>query len=101
MANFVHFNMPHGTDYLDPQLTAEDAWDVSAYVLSHPRPQKAGLDKDFPDLLLKPVDTPYPPYADGFSLGAAQSRTVRADPRRDPEVAAGKEHQVIANPEFC
>jgi thiosulfate dehydrogenase len=67
MANFVHFNMPHGADYLDPQLTAEDAWDVSAYVLSHPRPQKAGLGKDFPDLLLKPVDTPYPPYADGFS----------------------------------
>ena len=67
MANFAHFNMPHGTDYLNPRLTAEDAWDVSAYVLSHPRPQKAELDKDFPDLLLKPVDTPYPPYADGFS----------------------------------
>jgi thiosulfate dehydrogenase len=68
MANFGHFNMPHGTDYLDPQLSVEDAWDVSAYVLSHPRPQKAGLDKDFPDLLLKPVDAPYPPYADGFTV---------------------------------
>ena len=67
MANFVHFNMPHGADYLNPQLAPEDAWDVSAYVLSHPRPQKAGLDKDFTDLLQKPVDTPYPPYADGFS----------------------------------
>ena len=67
MANFVHFNMPHGTDYLDTRLTVEQAWDVSAYVLSQPRPQKAGLDKDFPDLLTKPVDTPYPPYADKFS----------------------------------
>lgn len=67
MANFVHFNMPHGTDYLDVRLTVEQAWDVSAYVLSQPRPQKAGLDKDFPDLLAKPADTPYPPYADGFS----------------------------------
>jgi thiosulfate dehydrogenase len=28
--------------------------------------QKAGLDKDFPDLLTKPVDAPYGPYADGF-----------------------------------
>ena len=31
------------------------------------RPRKAGLDKDFPNLLEKPVDTPYGPYADGFS----------------------------------
>jgi len=67
MANFVHFNMPHGTDYLDPRLTVEQAWDVAAYVLSQPRPLKAGLDKDFPDLLTKPVDAPYPPYADKFS----------------------------------
>jgi thiosulfate dehydrogenase len=67
LANFVHFNMPHGTDYLDPQLSIEDAWDVAAYVLSHPRPHKAGLDKDFPDLLLKPVDAPYGPYAGKFS----------------------------------
>lgn len=33
-ANFVHFNMPHGTDYLNPQLTVEQAWDVAAYDLS-------------------------------------------------------------------
>jgi thiosulfate dehydrogenase len=66
-ANFVHFNMPHGADYLNPQLTIEQAWDVAAYVLSQPRPQRAGLAKDFPDLLNKPVDAPYGPYADGFS----------------------------------
>jgi len=66
-ANFVHFNMPHGADYLNPQLTIEQAWDVAAYVLSQPRPQRAGLAKDFPDLLSKPVDAPYGPYADGFS----------------------------------
>jgi thiosulfate dehydrogenase len=67
LANFVHFNMPHGADYLNPQLTIEQAWDVAAYVLSQPRPQRAGLSKDFPDLLNKPVDAPYGPYADGFS----------------------------------
>jgi len=66
-ANFVHFNMPHGADYLNPQLTVEQAWDVAAYVLSQPRPNRAGLAKDFPDLLNKPVDAPYGPYADGFS----------------------------------
>jgi thiosulfate dehydrogenase len=66
-ANFLHFNMPHGTDYVNPLLTVEEAWDVAAYMLAQPRPQKSGLDKDFPDLLSKPVDTPYGPYADGFS----------------------------------
>jgi thiosulfate dehydrogenase len=66
-ANFIHFNMPHGVDYLNPQLSPEQAWDIAAYVVSQPRPRKAGLDKDFPDLLEKPVDAPYGPYADGFS----------------------------------
>jgi len=66
-ANFIHFNMPHGVDYLNPQLSPEQAWDIAAYVLSQPRPHKAGLDKDFPDLLEKPVDAPYGPYSDGFS----------------------------------
>ena len=66
-ANFLHFNMPHGVDYLNPQLSPEQSWDIAAYVLSQPRPHKAGLDKDFPDLLEKPVDAPYGPYADGFS----------------------------------
>jgi thiosulfate dehydrogenase len=66
-ANFVHFNMPHGADYLNPQLSVEDAWDVAAYVISQPRPHKQGLERDYPELLQKPVDTPYGPYADGFS----------------------------------
>jgi thiosulfate dehydrogenase len=69
LANFVHFNMPHGADYLNPQISTEEAWDVAAYVESQSRPQKSGLDRDFPDLLEKPVDTPYGPYADGFSEG--------------------------------
>ena len=67
MANFAHFNMPHGVDYLDARLTPEQSWDVAAYVVSQPRPKLPGLEKDFPDLLEKPVDAPYGPYADGFS----------------------------------
>lgn len=67
IANFVHFNMPNGTSYTDPRVSQQDAWDVGAYVISQPRPKRAGLDKDFPDRLAKPVDIPYGPYADGFS----------------------------------
>jgi thiosulfate dehydrogenase len=67
LANFIHFNMPHGVDYLDTQIGVDDAWDIAAYVLSHPRPHLAGLDHDFPNLLAKPVDAAYGPYADHFS----------------------------------
>jgi thiosulfate dehydrogenase len=35
-------------------------------MISQPRPEKAALDKDYPDFLTKPVDAPYGPYADGF-----------------------------------
>lgn len=66
-ANFVHFNMPNGTSYTRPRLSQQEAWDVAAFVVSQPRPVYPGLDKDFPNLLNKPVDTPYGPYADGFS----------------------------------
>jgi thiosulfate dehydrogenase len=66
-ANFLHSNMPHGADYLNPRLTGEQSWDLAAYIISQPRPVKAGLDKDFPDLANKPIDVPYGPYGDGFS----------------------------------
>jgi thiosulfate dehydrogenase len=68
LATFIHANMPHGTDYLDPQLSVEEAWDLAAYVESQERPHKDGLDHDFAKALLeKPVDAAYGPYADGFS----------------------------------
>jgi hypothetical protein len=40
---------------------------VTDWSLSQPRPRHAGLEHDFPDLLMKPVDAPYGPYADKFS----------------------------------
>jgi thiosulfate dehydrogenase len=36
------------------------------------RPIKTDLDIDFPDLLKKPVSTPYPPYKDPFSIDQHQ-----------------------------
>ena len=67
LANFLHSNMPHGADYRNPMLSDEEAWDVAAYVEQQARPHKAGLEHDFSsDLLDKPVDTAYGPYADGF-----------------------------------
>jgi thiosulfate dehydrogenase len=66
-ANFVHSDMPRGADYLNPLLSTSDAWDVAGFIVSQPRPHKQGLEKDFPDLARKPVDTPYGSYLDGFS----------------------------------
>jgi thiosulfate dehydrogenase len=65
-ANFVHSNMPNGATWQQPAVPNTDAWDVAAFVESQPRPHKAGLDRDFPNRLQKPIDTPYGPYADGF-----------------------------------
>ena len=67
IANFAHSNMPNGANWSQPLISPDDAWDAAAYVMSQPRPHKADLAADFPDRLTKPVDTPYGPYADGFS----------------------------------
>ncbi len=67
-AAFAKHNMPFGTTFDAPLLNDEEAYDVAGYINSQPRPHKADLDKDFPNRLQKPVDAPYGPYIDGFSL---------------------------------
>jgi thiosulfate dehydrogenase len=62
-AKFIKARMPLG----NPMLTDDEAFDVAAYMNSQPRPGAANLEKDYPDLARKPVDSPYPPYADPFS----------------------------------
>jgi thiosulfate dehydrogenase len=67
-AAYARHSMPIGTTYSAPVLKDEEAYDVAAYLISQERPEKTHLDKDFPIRLQKPIDTPYGPYADGFSL---------------------------------
>lgn len=65
-ASFVKNNMPFGlASHNSPQLTDEEAWDVAAFVLSQPRPEKI-FAEDWPKKETKPVDYPYGPYADNF-----------------------------------
>ena len=66
-AAFIKSNMPFGTTYGAPVLSDADAYDVAGFINSTERPQRANLDKDFPNRLQKPVDTAYGPYADDFS----------------------------------
>lgn len=64
-ASFIRTNMPLGAAHGQPQLTEEQAYDVAAFMLSHPRPEKANLDRDFPARWNKPVDAAFPPYVAG------------------------------------
>jgi thiosulfate dehydrogenase len=61
-ARFIKARMPFG----EADLTDDEAYDVAAYINSHPRPEMSGLENDYPNRADKPVDSPYPPYADPF-----------------------------------
>ena len=71
-AQFIKANMPFDDLYESQKLTDEEAYDVAGYINQMQRPTKPNLEVDFPDLLKKPVSTPYPPYADPFSLNQHQ-----------------------------
>lgn len=66
-ASFVKYNMPYGTNYHNTVLKDADAWDVAAYVNSQPRPH---MDQhlDWKNIAKKPVDFPFPPFSDTFSV---------------------------------
>lgn len=65
-AKYIKYNMPLGVAHENPQLSDEEAWDVSAYVLTQSRPHIA-VPNDWPDISKKPIDHPFGPYADVFS----------------------------------
>ena len=99
-ARFIKHNMPQGTTHLAPVLSDDEAYDVAAYVLSKPRPVKAGLERDFPARWNKPIDAAFPPYVDGapadqhrfgpypplmdLAKQRAQARTAAAEAAKAP-----------------
>ncbi|MEZ5953253.1 MAG: c-type cytochrome [Hyphomonas sp.] len=66
-ASFIRANMPFGVSFEAPVLTEEEAFDIAAFINVQSRPEMTGLDRDYPDRTRKPVDAPFPPYADNFS----------------------------------
>jgi len=67
-AQFIKGNMPYGTTFDRPMLTDEEAYDVAGYINQKLRPTKPNREIDFPDLVKKPVSTPYGPYLDPFTV---------------------------------
>lgn len=65
-AKYVKYNMPQGTNYQNPMLSDEEAWDVAAFVVSRNRPH-INVPKDWPDISKKPIDHPFGPYIDSFT----------------------------------
>lgn len=67
-AAYIKANMPYAQATREnPKLTDEEALHVAGYINSFPRPEKSNKEADFPDRTLKPVSTPYGPWADDFS----------------------------------
>jgi thiosulfate dehydrogenase len=90
-AGFVRHNMPLGTSFDAPVLSDADAYDVAAYINSLDRPSMAGLDKDYPVKMQKPVDAPYGPYLDGFPAEQHKYGPFGPIRARLKELAAGKQ----------
>lgn len=66
-ARFIRGNMPKGVSHEAPVLSAEQAFDVAAFINSQQRPHKANLEADFPNRKNKPADAAFPPYRAGFT----------------------------------
>ena len=64
---FIRQNMPLGASHTATVLNDDEAYDVTAFMLSKPRPIKAHLEADFPARWNKPIDAAFAPYM----LGAA------------------------------
>lgn len=65
---FVYYNMPLGVTWDKPQLTVDEAYDVAAFIISHPKQPRTGAQiNDFANPIDKPVDFPFGPYADHFT----------------------------------
>jgi thiosulfate dehydrogenase len=65
-SRFIKAKMPFGK----PDLTDDEAFDVSAFINAQPRPMISPerLALDYPDKSTKPVDSPYPPFGDPFTV---------------------------------
>ncbi len=69
-SRFIKWAMPYEQFTADPVLSNEEAFDVASYINNdtiHPRPYRP-LEKDCPDLENKPIDFPFGPFLDTFSI---------------------------------
>lgn len=61
-AAYIRANMPVGVDYENPVLSVQDAWDVAAYMIAHPRPI-APANLPVEPMIIEELPIPAPPEA--------------------------------------
>lgn len=86
--HYIYTNMPFGQATSEhPALSKDDAYDVAAFIVSHPRQPRVGeVAKDFANPYDKPADFPWGPYVDSFT--EAQHKYGPFDPIRAEDKAA-------------
>jgi len=72
-SRFIHANMPLGTSS-KPILSIDHTYDVTAYILSLPRGNKEGREKNFPDENFRPADYPVPEYFGNDTKALAKAK---------------------------
>lgn len=102
---FIRQNMPLGASHMATVLNDDEAYDVTALMLSKPRPVKKHLEADFPARWNKPIDAAFPPYmlgatADQHRYGPfpplAEKQRQMAE-KRKADMAASKA-RAVADP---
>ena len=73
-SEFIRANMPLGVSSSNPKLSIDEAYDVASYVLSLPRPNRAGRDKDYPDTTFRPIDYPVPEFYQNDKKGLERAQ---------------------------
>ena len=84
-AGYIKYNMPLGASYENPQLSDEESWDIAAYVENLERPSK-DLSQDWPDISKKPVDHPFGPFSDSFTVTQHKFgpfKTIKAEKKKN------------------
>jgi thiosulfate dehydrogenase len=67
LARFIKHNMPFDKPAGSIRLKDEEAWDLAAFINSRAR-NTFDISRDWPVISTKPVDYPFGPYADSFSV---------------------------------
>lgn len=67
LARFIKYNMPFDKPAGTIRLSDEEAYDLAAFINSQER-LEFDIRRDWPVISTKPVDYPFGPYADTFSL---------------------------------
>lgn len=78
-ASYIRANMPIGVDHENPVLSVQDAWDVAAYMIVHPRPVAPARQPVAP-MIIEELPIPAPPEAEAEVSGQELVPDLTAPP---------------------